>query len=479
MVETILSWIDKKNGRYINVGEILFRLLLDDKINCYITANEWSYVCEGSNIKTIDEYSRIVEELYENRKKNVLYPLKKADVLLGGFAEGWKVLKKEIYNGEKRFFLSDISRKIFRRTTIFQTVLSNLYLVEDGVNKDMTESTFEIRGDASNLIIFGTPGCGKSYYVDNELLKSFNKENIFRTTFYQDYSNTDFVGQLLPYVETNENGEKNVTYEFNPGPFALALKQAVLHKDEKVALVVEELNRGNAPAIFGDVFQLLDRDENGISRYEVTNINLRDYLNRELDANFDKIKIPGNLYIYATMNTSDQNVFTLDTAFKRRWESLKLKNTFDTYIDALGYEHKHDYKSYKVPGLQDVTWQQFVDTINKAIEGVEGERDSSINVSDKKLGVYFIDKNGLYQEELQLEDLNDTSKAEKFAYKVFSYLWDDVAKFDKDKLFAKGIITLDDLIAKYIKHEIIFNPSLQEKLYPSANQKDSDLSETK
>ena len=65
MVETILSWIDKKNGRYINVGEILFRLLLDDKINCYITANEWSYVCEGSNIKTIDEYSRIVEELYE------------------------------------------------------------------------------------------------------------------------------------------------------------------------------------------------------------------------------------------------------------------------------------------------------------------------------------------------------------------------------------------------------------------------------
>ena len=323
------------------------------------------------------------------------------------------VLKKEIYNGEKRFFLSDISRKIFRRTTIFQTVLSNLYLVEDGVNKDMTESTFEIRGDASNLIIFGTPGCGKSYYVDNELLKSFNKENIFRTTFYQDYSNTDFVGQLLPYVETNENGEKNVTYEFNPGPFALALKQAVLHKDEKVALVVEELNRGNAPAIFGDVFQLLDRDENGISRYEVTNINLRDYLNRELDANFDKIKIPGNLYIYATMNTSDQNVFTLDTAFKRRWESLKLKNTFDTYIDALGYEHKHDYKSYKVPGLQDVTWQQFVDTINKAIEGVEGERDSSINVSDKKLGVYFIDKNGLYQEELQLEDLNDTSKAEK------------------------------------------------------------------
>ncbi len=332
--------------------------------------------------------------------------------------------------------------------------------------------------DGQNLIVFGTPGCGKSYYVENELLKDFNKDNIFRTTFYLDYTNTDFVGQILPHIEKDENDKDIVTYKFNPGPFALALKQAVLHKNEKIALVVEELNRGNAPAIFGDVFQLLDRDENGISRYEITNINLRDYLNQEPNANFNKIKIPGNLYIYATMNTSDQNVFTLDTAFKRRWESLKLKNTFDTYTDALGYEHKHDYKSYKVPGMNGVTWQQFVDEINKAIIGANGERDNSINVSDKQIGVYFVDKEGLHQENIMIDELNDKTKAEKFAYKVFSYLWDDVAKFDKDKLFAKGIITLDKLIEKYINHEMIFEETLSKSLIINADQKESGSSET-
>lgn len=428
---------------------------------------------------SLEELSQVLKEMYNS------FSPKPSGIHLFGIKYGK-------YINEKKFRLNDLIEqadlpasydKELRKGIILSYYIKSLILqndasIEDIVSNDEFTYTFEIQGKATNLIIFGTPGCGKSYYVDNELLKSFNKENVFRTTFYQDYTNTDFVGQILPYVEKDDNDKDVVTYKFNPGPFALALKKAVLHKDAKVALVVEELNRGNAPAIFGDVFQLLDRDENGISRYEVTNINLRDYLNRELDANFDKIKIPGNLYIYATMNTSDQNVFTLDTAFKRRWESLKLKNTFDTYIDALGYEHKHDYKSYKVPGLQDVTWQQFVDAINKAIEGVEGERDSSINVSDKKLGVYFIDKNGLYQEDIQIEDLNDRRKAEKFAYKIFSYLWDDVAKFDKDKLFAKGIITLDDLIAKYIKHEVIFNPALQEKLYPPVNQKESDSSET-
>ena len=345
---------------------------------------------------------------------------------------------------------------------------------ENEFQNKKNQHLYEIFGDGRNLIVYGTPGCGKSYYVDNTLVKNDKCEKIIRTTFYQDYTNTDFIGQILPYVKPNGD----VTYMFNPGPFALALKEALLlGEGHNVALIIEELNRGNAPAIFGDVFQLLDRS-NGISRYGITNVNLLDWLNKELSSNLNTIKIPGNLFIYATMNTSDQNVFTLDTAFKRRWEFLKLKNTFDDYIDALGNKHTHEYKKYKVPGMKGITWQQFVDEINKAIVGKNGERESGINVSDKQLGVYFIDKDGLYKEIANVNEETEKHVAEKFAYKIFSYLWDDVAKFDKDQLFAKGIITLDELIDKFVEHKLIFEETLQNTFSFLETKKDSESSET-
>lgn len=107
-----------------------------------------------------------------------------------------------------------------------------------------------------NLIVYGTPGCGKSYYVKNELLPKYGSDSngipSIRTTFYQDYTNTDFVGQIMPVVKT----DGSITYEFNPGPFTLALNQAIQNPDKPIALVIEELNRGNAASIFGDIFQL-------------------------------------------------------------------------------------------------------------------------------------------------------------------------------------------------------------------------------
>ena len=336
---------------------------------------------------------------------------------------------------------------------------------------------FEIKRKAKNLVVFGTPGCGKSYYVNNTLLKDYpyksdnTKERVFRTTFYQDYTNTDFVGQILPYIEYNDKKEEKVTYKFTPGPFALALKEAVLNKNEDVALVIEELNRGNAPAIFGDIFQLLDRNQYGISEYAITNIYLRDWLNNEIEgASFDKIKIPGNLNIFATMNTSDQNVFTLDTAFKRRWQFIKLQNVFNEYEDIYGNKHTHDYKDYKVPGMVDVTWEKFVTVINDAIRGEEGERNSTINVSDKQIGIYFIDKNGLCKDEIRLDDPNYNKEVQKFAYKIFSYLWDDVAKFDKDQLFIKGIKTLDQLIDDYVNNKVVFIDSIDKSLKQKASE---------
>lgn len=293
--------------------------------------------------------------------------------------------------------------------------------------------------NGKNVVVYGTPGCGKSYYVQNTLLKEFgvsnDEQHRIRTTFYQDYTNTDFVGQIIPKVKE----DKSVTYEFNPGPFALAMKMAIERPNEPVALVIEELNRGNAASIFGDIFQLLDRTEEGKSQYKITNVNLQDYLNKvfkDKNIHFDYIVIPSNLYIVATMNTSDQNVFTLDTAFKRRWKFEKLPNVF---------AKDHEYAEYYVPGMTGVTWRHLVDSINRYIVKNADELSSE----DKQLGVYFIGKETLCKEQT---GETDVVKKKEFAYKLLEYLWDDVAKYNHVDWFGADIKTLDQLIAEYMEN---------------------------
>lgn len=319
-----------------------------------------------------------------------------------------------------------------------------------------------------NLIVYGTPGCGKSYYVDHSILGknkkgeyvgAYKRENIIRTTFYSDYSNTDFVGQIVPEIEHKENGESTVTYRFIPGPFTIALECAFAHPTEKIALVIEELNRGNAPSIFGDLFQLLDRiDEKdkgfpiGTSEYGILNTNLVNYLkdnvhNRKkyrYSFDLDEIRLPSNLSIYATMNTSDQNVFTLDTAFKRRWEFFKLKNEF-----VKEGEDSHEYYTFIIPGMEGVTWESFVNKINRFIANLAKE-NGLLTSEDKQIGVYFVGKNLLFDPSKDYSKDKKDAITEKFAYKVLEYLWDDVAKYSRDSWFAKAA-TLDELIQSYIE----------------------------
>lgn len=288
-----------------------------------------------------------------------------------------------------------------------------------------------IETGGENLIIYGTPGCGKSYELAQRLEAEIPEENRIRVTFHQDYTYTDFVGQILPVVSDDDK----VKYEFVPGPFTLALSKAIEKPEEKVALVIEEINRGNAASIFGDLFQLLDRDADGISVYPLTNVQITNYLKKEFIYYLNYIKIPSNLYIYATMNTGDQNVFTLDTAFKRRWNFEKLSNKFNK-SDA----HSDRY----IPGMSDVTWESFVTAINEHMINA-GTFDSE----DKLLGKYFITNNQLVD---QGED--DGAKTKKFAYKVLEYLWNDVAKFDRESWFNTAKYkTLDDVLAAWINGE--------------------------
>lgn len=440
MLTTLNNYYNSQTDHIINYG--LFSFGLIEKINLPIMDNstfDLDYVKTDKNTASIlfdflftnTSLVKIEEKYYGNKKQNLgvktLLSKLRINIENKGMYANFKgypnIVLLRLINSDD-FDLVEIA-KILQTVTIENDNITNEMEVIDIQIFDFTESTIN---DGQNLIVYGTPGCGKSYYVEHTLLEDYPKENYIRTTFFQDYTNTDFVGQILPVVE----GEK-VTYKFNPGPFTLALEKAIENPQERFALVIEELNRGSAASIFGDIFQLLDRKD-GVSEYSINNVNIINYLKEKFEGRytFDSIRLPGNLSIFATMNTSDQNVFTLDTAFKRRWKFKKLLNKFDT---------DHQFKDKYVPGA-DITWKDFVNGINKFIL----ESSAGLNSEDKQLGVYFVDENGMRKEKV---DTSDPKAVEDFAYKVLEYLWADVAKFDRSKWFAENIKSLDDLVDEY------------------------------
>lgn len=279
---------------------------------------------------------------------------------------------------------------------------------------------------SSNILLYGVPGCGKSHKVEEEYESKITTEkNKIRVVFHPDYTYSDFVGQLLPVLKEVENAqgvkEEKLQYEFVPGPFTKIIKTAYEEPNQQCLLIIEELNRGNAPAIFGEIFQLLDRNDNGESKYGIYNADIAKYAYGGLPENQGiainviantPIKLPPNLTIVATMNTSDQNVFTMDTAFQRRWEMKHIPNKFDKDDQTTAHSNK------KLPN-SEISWGAFAQTVNKKMHtanlGFGG-------TEDKSLGVYFATDN----------DLDD---AERFAEKVLKYLWDDAFKLGRKELF--------------------------------------------
>ena len=271
--------------------------------------------------------------------------------------------------------------------------------------------------NGKNDLYYGVPGSGKSHKVDGVIGNSKYE----RVVFHPDYTYSDFVGQIMPRLKANEAGQEKLTYEFVPGPFTNALKAAEEHKREMIYLIIEEINRGNAPAIFGDVFQLLDREKDGTGKYCITNYDIaKEVYGKD---NADKpIRIPSNLTILATMNTSDQNVFTLDTAFQRRWNMKYITN------DVRAPKHSDNY----VDDRNEITWGDFAFFVNNRIVEFSSEMSST---EDKQLGAYFI----------QEKDLNK----EDFAEKALKYLWDDVFRMERYEFFDSRIKSIGQLINTY------------------------------
>lgn len=279
---------------------------------------------------------------------------------------------------------------------------------------------------AYQIIYYGAPGTGKSHRI-KEQLEGVPKENIFRTTFHPDSDYSTFVGAYKPtrserplyglfgketvrLKDGKDLSEDIITYKFIPQTFLNAYMQAYRKPNENVYLIIEEINRGNCAQIFGDLFQLLDRDEYGVSEYTIkADADLKAFLEDEMGEGNDAIKdgelcLPSNLYIYATMNTSDQSLFPIDSAFKRRWdweyEPIKYKNT-NWVIDIQG---------------ETYSWVSFQKEINRRIF-------ESTSSEDKMLGDYFVNpSNGIITEKMLLN-------------KILFYLWNDVCKDGEGDIF--------------------------------------------
>lgn len=302
---------------------------------------------------------------------------------------------------------------------------------------------------ANNLIYFGAPGTGKSHQLDSEALGNedtsgwFEKDNVLRVTFHPDYTYAQFVGSLKPQSGIGDNGKHEVYYEYVPGPFLEVYASACLHPKEQYLLIIEELNRANPAAVFGDLFQLLDRKSDRKSQYsvnvphdmkkcleryyqELTHEQKQKFTPGYIDRYKNELSIPANMYIWATMNSADQGVFPMDTAFKRRWDFRYIG------IDAGESVIEHAIVPLGKTG-RSVLWNDLRRGINRVL------LREKIN-EDKLLGPFFIDPSSLDDGDCFID---------VFKSKVLLYLYEDAAKTKKEKVFARSGITYSSICADF------------------------------
>ncbi len=311
------------------------------------------------------------------------------------------------------------------------------------IEKDPTNASHNSNIEQSlQQIFYGAPGTGKSHIIKEQT----KGEDVIRTTFHPDTDYSTFVGTYKPTTEfapvlaiigdkAVETGreEKRISYEFVCQPFLQAyvaawkkVAEAKGSTAKKQFLVIEEINRGNCAQIFGDLFQLLDRNDFGYSDYPIkADADMQKQLKRlfegvtitdadSINAMYDGrdivkevlsgevLLLPNNLYIWATMNTSDQSLFPIDSAFKRRWDwqYMPISDGGKQWVIEIG--------------SQKYSWWSFIQKINNEIY-------EKTNSEDKKLGYYFC------------KPINGVIKVETFVSKVLFYLWNDVFKdFEED-----------------------------------------------
>jgi hypothetical protein len=327
-------------------------------------------------------------------------------------------------------------------------------------------------------IYYGAPGTGKSRKVKDTLLAGVPQSKVFRVTIHPEFTYSDFIGQLLP-----EATSKGVEFKFHRGPFTDALVEAYADTSAEVFLVLEELSRGNVAAIFGDIFQLLDRDAYFVSEYPVNNKAIA----VELSQATDDIKLPSNLNIIGTVNMNDQNVFPMDTAFKRRFDwkyvsthpQVKLgTTTVDTRLNNPLIPINYSGSG----GNFEINWLSFYSALNKFITD---KIDGLGKKEDKQLGQFFIK----FSKDDILNSNSDTignpsftskdkttaqnSIIETLRNKLLLYLWQDVQGVSgftsSSSLFADNITSFDTLYED-LGNKQVFSDDFLDKFLSGTNR---------
>lgn len=270
-----------------------------------------------------------------------------------------------------------------------------------GKNSNISQkNTSQKITDGFQTIYYGAPGTGKSHEVKcmTGEINIQNLPNVFRTTFHPDTDYATFVGCYKPTMRELHNSlESQIAYSFVPQVFTEAYIYAYQNPKEKTYLVIEEINRGNCAQIFGDLFQLLDRKENGTSEYSIkADTDLANYLESQ-GLEGKKLCLPSNFYILATMNTSDQSLFPMDSAFKRRWDWK--------YVPISYTESKSSAFTIDIDGKK-YSWVEFIKAVNKRIFDITQSED-------KEMGNFFI---------------KSSINTEQFKSKVMFYLWNEVLR---------------------------------------------------
>ena len=330
-------------------------------------------------------------------------------------------LQKARFNGLYKHNFRNNYVCTFRPEYIFYYI-ENLQSIHNLSEEFINQTVISNSQDVNNVIYYGPPGTGKSHRADIES----SGKSVKKVTFHPDYDYYSFVGGYKPTMV-----DEKIAYRFVPQIFTKIYVDAwknLVSADETqhFYLQIEEINRGNCAEIFGDLFQLLDRDRNGFSKYEVTaEEELCKYLVSADGFGGDhdgiregKIRFPNNLKIIATMNTSDQSLFPMDSAFKRRWDWEYVPICYDPKT-----EEDEDNLSFDFEiELPDGTKYRWIDFISK-INNNHIKNNPSLGM-DKCIGNYFIKP-----------DSGNFISLKPFISKVIFYLWNDVFKDEENKVF--------------------------------------------
>lgn len=431
-------------GSY-QLGKEIKSYFFDNQIVEEVDSNkDFSTYVINEEYKTV--ISKKIQELINREDNNVdiVFTLKKDgkfDIRKSANKKNawFKDLYEILVSGDIFFVKVDISEKIIE------------FDVKQKYNNDISK----LDNRSRQKIYYGAPGTGKSYFLKNDSILFGN--NVRRVTFHPNMMYGDFVGNYKPFPVTS-NGHKSdksskITYKYVVGPFIKTLIDSIKNPNEAFLLIIEEFNRADVSAVFGDMFQLLDRDESGESEYPVDiSEDLQLYLdealfeNTNIDIEFrESIKnkltsgliIPSNMFIWGSMNSADQGVMPMDTAFKRRWdfEYFPINFAFDKELfDSFGQILLGE--NFKIK------WNDFREAINDKL--------TLLNVAeDKLLGPYFISKSTLLK--------SDEEVTRIFKNKVLMYLFEDIGTQYRKSLFDVSQLRLSTILEEFdFKGEKIF-----------------------